>query len=370
MRPIVIVGGYGAFGARIAARLARHGDVPIVVAGRSADKASRAAVELQKVSQAPVTHAVIDAANPDVDLLRGLAASVLVNASGPFQALDYALPRAAIQAGLHYVDIADARAFVTGISSLDAEARAADVLVASGASSVPAFAAAIVDDLSKNLSQVESIQHGITPANSYNPGVATTASIIGGVGQPLKVWRNGAWTTAYGWQGLTRHTFPEFGTRWFSACDVPDLEVFPQRYPGVRTVDFKAGLEVGLFHFCLWGLSWPRRMGLLPGLERLAPALLYVKDRLTFLGSDKGGMFVQVTGRRQDNDTVTMKTCHVIARGDDGPYIPGTPALIVARKLARGEIDSRGARPCAGFFDLQDFEREVADLDIDCVIGP
>ena len=40
--------------------------------------------------------------------------------------------------------MADARAFVLGVVALDAEARATGVLVTSGASSVPAVAAAIL----------------------------------------------------------------------------------------------------------------------------------------------------------------------------------------------------------------------------------
>jgi hypothetical protein len=38
--------------------------------------------------------------------------------------------------------------------------------------------------------------------------------------------------------------------------------------------------------------------------------------------------------------------------------------VIVARKLARGEIEARGARPCLGLFTLAEFMAEIADLDI------
>jgi glycine/D-amino acid oxidase-like deaminating enzyme len=58
------------------------------------------------------------------------------------------------------------------------EAKAAGVLVASGASSVPALAAAIIDHHLPEFERLELIEHGITPANGYDPGVATTASIM------------------------------------------------------------------------------------------------------------------------------------------------------------------------------------------------
>jgi saccharopine dehydrogenase-like NADP-dependent oxidoreductase len=47
----------------------------------------------------------------------------LVDAAGPFQGSGYEAVRAALSAGCHFLDIADGRAFVTGIAALDAEAR-------------------------------------------------------------------------------------------------------------------------------------------------------------------------------------------------------------------------------------------------------
>ena len=139
---ILVVGGYGAFGLRVAERLARGGDVEIVIAGRSEGKAAAAAALIGGKARAAVTHELFDAECPDARLLRRLSVAVVVNASGPFQSQNYALARAAIEVGCHYLDLADARPYVTGICGLDAQAREADVLVASGASSVPALAAA------------------------------------------------------------------------------------------------------------------------------------------------------------------------------------------------------------------------------------
>ena len=73
-----------------------------------------------------------------------LAATVLINASGPFQQQDYRLARACIAAGCHYIDLADARAFVTGIGVARRAKPARRVSVVSGASSVPGLSSAAV----------------------------------------------------------------------------------------------------------------------------------------------------------------------------------------------------------------------------------
>lgn len=360
---VVVVGGYGAFGQRAVERLARGGDVEIVVAGRSAEKARAAAAAFTREGGPRVHSAVVDAVRPDADALKALGAAVVINASGPFQAQDHALARAAIAAGLHYVDLADARAFVVGITSLDAAARAAGVLVVSGASSVPALAAAIIDDQLGDFARLDAIEHAITPANGYDPGVATTASILSGIGKPMQVLDSGAWTTVYGWLGLRRIAVPGLGHRLMANCDVPDLEIFPARYAGVKTVRFRAGLEVPMFQLSLWLMAGAARAGVLPRPERLAGPLVWLKGKLRFLGGDRGGMIVRLEGQGHDGRRL-VRTISLIARDNEGPYVPVIAAVLVARKLARGEIATRGAQPCVGMMTLAEFKAEVTDLAI------
>ena len=43
--------------------------------------------------------------------------------------------------------------------------------------------------------------------------------------------------------------------RWLGSCDVPDLDLFPLRYPSLRTVAFHAGVASVPGHFAVW-LAW------------------------------------------------------------------------------------------------------------------
>jgi Saccharopine dehydrogenase NADP binding domain len=205
-----------------------------VLAGRNRDKAERAVAALQPRIAARLSALALDATRPDAEALARLAPAVVYNASGPFQAQDYALARAAVSIGAHYVDLADARAFVTGIAALDAEAKAAGVLVVSGASSVPALSSAVIDAHLGHFARLEKVTYGIVPANGFDPGVATTASILSYVGRPFITLRDGRPATVRGWQGISRHAFPGIGSRWLAPCDIPDLALFPQRYPTLR----------------------------------------------------------------------------------------------------------------------------------------
>ena len=363
MSRILVIGGYGAFGARVSKRLVREPNLEVIVAGRRADAAAAYAAELARMARSKVSHAVLDAVSAAPEDIGALRASVLINASGPFQAQSYGLARACIGAGCHYIDLADARAFVTGITQLDAEARAAGVSVVSGASSVPGLSSAVIEAHAGELKRLDAVDIGISPGNSFDPGVATTASILSGIGKPYGVLSDGRQQTVYGWQGLRRHRFPQVGARWMSNVEVPDLDLLPARYLRLKTVRFNAGVEVGMFHLALWGLSWLVRAGLVRDPAALAPHLLGAKRRLRFLGSDQGGMSVTLYGRDAQNEPRTIEWT-LIARVGDGPYVPAMPSVILAKRLAAGTGSAPGARPCLALFTLPDFEAEVSDLDI------
>jgi hypothetical protein len=364
-KTILIVGGAGVFGSRIAERLAREADFHLIIAGRDLDKARRQVAMLMPVAKASLAAAMFDATHPDSEALRALMPAVIINASGPFQAQNYALAEAAIAASVHYIDLADARAFVVGIGVLDAKAQARRVLVTSGASSVPAISAAVVDHLVPRFARLHAIDIAIVPGNAFDPGLATTQSILAGLDVPMIVRQNGHDGNIRGWEYIGRRHIPGLGNRWVANVDVPDLELFPKRYTGVDTVTFGAGVEVGAFHLSIATLAFMKRIRLIAKAERLAGPLLALKRRLSFLGSDRGGMAVQILGPHHDGTPQRIDWCLVAGSGH-GPYVPTVVATILARKLARGEMDRRGAMPCLGLVPLQEIVAEFGDLDIAC----
>lgn len=359
MPSVLLLGGYGAFGARIAERLAAEPDVRLIIAGRSLERARSFAATLARPT---VTPAALDAAEVTEHALAELHIDILINASGPYQWQDYRLARACIAARVHYIDLADARAFVTGIGELDTEAKRAGVLVVSGASTVPAISGAVIDELAPRFASLHSLTTIISPGNSFDPGLATTQSILSTLGRPLAA-SEGTGTAVYGWQNLQRRTIPGLGTRWLGACDAPDLDLLPRRYPGVTHVQVFAALEVGAFHLGLWGLSWLVRAGPLARPERLAATLLGVKRAFKFLGSNVGGMMVTLEGTNASGAHKRVDW-RLIARQGQGPYIPATPSVILVKRLLADTLAPRGAMPCLGLFTLAEFLQEIADLDM------
>jgi len=347
---VLLIGASGVFGSRIARQLAGDPRFRLTLAGRQL--ASLAALR-ESLGDPAVQLAVLDvAAVRLVETLAALRPQLVIHAAGPFQAQDYRVAEACLACGSDYVDLADGRDFVSGIGRLDGRAKAAGRLLVSGASTLPAFSSAVVDALLPRFLALETIEHAISPGNRTPRGDATVAAILGYCGRPLRLWRDGRWQRGHGWMSTRRQTFP-FGRRWVGLCDVPDLALFPLRYSGVRTVTFRAGLELRRLHFGTLAAAWLVRLGLIRDLARHAPRLRRISEWFLGAGSDVGGMVAELAGRDVQGEPLRLRWSLSAAAGD-GPQIPATPAVVLARKLVDGELPARGALPCMGLFTLDE----------------
>jgi saccharopine dehydrogenase-like NADP-dependent oxidoreductase len=360
---IVVLGGYGHFGGRISRALAGEPEIELIVAGRD----YAAAVGFVRALDAPKANCepvALDHATSDFPTrLRELRPNLVVHTSGPFQGQSYHVARAAIDAGAHYLDLADGRAFVSGITSLDSVARKKAVVVASGASTLPAVSSAVVEHLRPAFAQMRNVEITIAPGQKTPRGVATMESILSYCGRPFREWSDGAWRLVHGWQGLRRFHHPELGVRWAARCDVPDLELLPAWYPALRSVRFDASLELAASHVGLWMLAWLVRAGLIRHPEACAEMLLRFARMMDRWGTDNGGMRVGVTGTDADGKSI-RRVWYVRAGSGHGPEIPCIPAIVIAKKLTRGEPIAPGARPCHGMMTLEEFDAAARHLHI------
>jgi hypothetical protein len=362
---VLVLGGYGNFGRLIVRELARDIGLEVIIAGRDGGAAQRLAAALRADHGARMEAAMLDIHAPDLAAqLAALTPDLVIHTCGPFQGRDYRVANAAMDAGAHYADLADARDYVAGITALDAKARACDRLVVAGASTVPGLSAAVIDRFRGEFDAVHEIDIGVSPGNRAPRGTATVAAILSYVGRPFLVWKNGQWCTASGWQGLRRQRYPgPIGARWLGNCDVPDLTLFPPRYAGMRTLRFGAGLELGFLHLGLWLLSWPVRWHLLPRLDRWTRTLKRISDWFLSRGSDAGAMHVSLRGTGTDGKPLKL-TWTLIAGSGHGPQVPATAAVVLARKIASGQLAARGATPCLDLITLDEYLAGLAGHDI------
>jgi hypothetical protein len=371
-RTVVVLGGYGAFGSRIVRSLARHRELELVIAGRNHAAASQLAAELSSATSAASARAMaIDIADiGQWPVLFAMRPDVVVDTVGPFQSRDYALAQRCVHARAHYVDIADGRRYVAGIAALDAPARERDVLVVSGASTVPAITTAVVTDLIAPDEDVVEIEVGISPGHRAPRGLATVRSIASSCGHTIPSL--GGQAHDHGWGGLARHRYPPpVGPRWLSNVDTPERALWRDRYPALERGSVRAGLEVGFLHLGLWLLSGAVRAGLLRSLAPQAARFIRIADACDRFGTDTGAMHVRVVTRVAGGRRETRQAT-LVAESGDGPQIPATPAALLTKKLLSfpgyAPITARGAQPCVDLLTVPEILGELRGLGIRYVV--
>lgn len=366
---ILILGGTGHFGARIARRLAGMPGIELIVTSRDQFRAEVLVDELLADNpDSSITALALNQESVDFEAeLRSIRPFVVIHTAGPYQGQDYRVARACIEAGSHYIDLADGRKFVAGIGALNDAARETGVIVISGASTLPGLSSTVIAGLRDRFSKIETVEISIALAQQTPRGAGTVAGVLSYCGRPFEALVDGRKVTQYGWQELRRQVYPELGKRLSAACDVPDLELLPRMVPGVRTVSFHAALEMTWEHAALWSMAWLTRMRIVADWSRYARLLSGISRRLSRFGSDDGAMTVSIGGEGPEGEPLRVDW-QLTARDNHGPEIPCTPPLVLVRKLLHDEFLGRGAVACMNLFTLDEFKSAVEDYSITTAI--
>ena len=338
--------------------LVRTAGIQLLIGGRDPARAAACAASLGPSASA----LALDLHDEPrlADKMREHRVELVIHTAGPFQAQGFGVARAAASAGAHYIDLADGRRFVCDFgAAMDDAFRRARRCAITGASTVPALSSAVVDDLTEGWRAIEQIDLCIAPAQNATRGSATMAAVLGYCGEPLEVWLDGRWQHRRGWAQPEAVHFARMAPRLGTLCDIPDLELFPQRYRGVRSVMFRAALEVRLAQRGLALLAALRAARCVPSPARWARVLNGWAAAFDRFGSAVGGMVVRVRGTA-GSGARTARAWHITAPNNHGPEIPCMAAVLLAERIARGDAPEPGARPCMGLLRVADFAPEFA----------
>lgn len=339
---VVVVGGTGGFGLSICRLLVADGHA-VVAIGRSRRKG-----EIAVGTVDGLRFVAMDRREIGAHVLLKLEADVVVDASGPFRGLEPTLAEAAIDAGIHYVDIADDRAYVARIRTLDADARHHRVALVSGASSVPALSSAVALNLARDLHRVDRVDVSITASSHAAFGTSVLASMLSGAGRPIVHAGAPAETGMMGYRQVSFSSGGHSMTRHVLTCDVPDHDELAPLLPGRPDVRFRAGGELAVHNWAMWLVALLVRSRILAEATRIMP-LARLGRRLTGRhGDGRSAMKVEVRGEDGQGEALNQWT--LVATGGHGPTIPCLVVPEIVAMLAGGGI-APGARSAAGLVE-------------------
>lgn len=352
---ILVLGGYGTLGRHVSQAVVAIPGAECVIGARRSREARNAYAENSTVLTVDV--------NDPGSVRRALeGVFAVVNAVGPSHAQDYGVAETCAGLGIHYIDLAEARAYVDGISRLNRRAQQKNCLIVSGVTLVPAVAAALVDMLAPEFDRISEIHTCVSSGNKNPRSPATMRAILGYAGLSLRLKENGRWRYAYGWGESQKVIFPKpVGKRRVYLSETPDLDLFPARY-GAQTVTSRTGLELNLFNRGLALLGLLRRWGWMKNLPAWAPALNAASHLFRSFGGMAGGMRVLVRGRRHGEEI--EHTAFLIARDASGPAIACAPASALVRHWIERGVNDAGAMPCIGLLTWDEIKAELLNHDI------
>ncbi len=359
-----MLGATGLFGELLARRIANENSFSLIAAGRGL----AALTDLKKQIKCEI--AIVD--RNDVQMVSDALAQykpfAVVDCAGPFQyygADPFRFARQVLESGSHYIDIADASAFVAGIGELDDLAKAKGVTAIAGASSTPAISSAVADVLTDSMYRVVSIDTAIIPGNRARRTLSVMRAILGQIGKPFEITRHGKAVRVYGWGetiavDLKLPVENPVTNRLASLVQTPDVELFPKRF-AAETVTLRAGLEIKTFHRLLQFAGLLVRYGLISSLAPFAASARWVASGFESLGSDIGGMQVRVEGETESTGSI-RRSWDLVADDGRGPEIPTLPVSILLDKLLRNSLRP-GARPSPGEITLGELEERLAAIE-------
>ncbi|MGX5733072.1 DUF4166 domain-containing protein [Bosea thiooxidans] len=357
-RRILLIGGTGVFGSRLARHLATFGRLDLIVTSRDEAKAKALAHSLRHAAGTRVSGIGLDHRHDLAARLAELGPWLVIDASGPFQGAGYDVSRAALEAGAHIVDLADARDYILGYgAALDDLARSRGLVALAGASSTPALSAAAIAELTQGWKRIDSIDIAIAPGGRSEVGEAVIAAILTYAGRPVPVWREGTLQETTGWLDSRVLTMPRLRVQRVAAVETVDAQALGPALRVASRVAFHAGLESRIEQWGLMALAWLRRVGPIGRLDGLIPVLLAARRLSRIITSDRGGMLVTATGL-DGTGGLRHARWSLLAEKGDGPQVP-TLAAAAAIQAIRDGLLKPGARSAGGALPLRWIEAEM-----------
>jgi hypothetical protein len=365
---LLIIGGYGSFGGRLATILADYGEFTILIGGRSLHKARQFAEKI--AGPGTVTPVAFDRNGDVASQIAELAPDLVVDASGPYQAYGerpYRVAEAAIEIGSNYLDLADGTEFVCNIASLDTAAKSKGVFVLAGTSTCPVLTAAVTRVLCADMVDIESVAGGIAPSPYAGMGKSVIRAIAGYAGKPVQRIRDSQLHQSNTFVSKRKFTIAPPGKiplppMTFSLLDVPDLKLLGSLGTPVRNTWFGVSTSPPVYHVLLRMLARAVKFGVLPTLSFLSAPMYFFMNNLSW-GEHRGGMFVQVRGTDR-NGHRSCRSWHLVADGDSGPTVPTLAAAAIVERCLNGNAPEPGARTAMNDLELSDYLPMLNSLNI------
>src|SRR5262245_16122748 len=306
---LLIAGGYGVVGRRIASLLAPHYPGRVVIGGRRVDVARREAARIDFGTQARDldvnSHDSVAAALDGMDVVVSCV-----------DQLEPHLLLLCAQNGLAYTDITPHLAFRSDIENVDTQARQSGARILMGAGMAPGIANVMAAWLAHHVESVQAIETTVLLSIGDEYGAASTEFLTETLTRPFRLFDRGKYRTVWPFTEPTQVAFSApIGTRTAYLFPSSDVVSYPNTL-GVSSAigryalnpNWIGGMASALVRYrlvrFLRGGMRKRDGGLMASLKRLSAGTHVFGIILTARGT-AGSVSLELTGRHQADATAS-----------------------------------------------------------------
>jgi len=349
---ILVVGGYGVVGRRIAAHLAAEFPGRVLIAGRDEQRAAAVSVEIGEGTKPRV----VDVNDPPTieRALDGVGTVISCVAQREMHLL-----RASIGHGLAYTDVAPRLAFWEGAGKLSHEARKTGARIVLGAGLSPGISNMMARQLAEAIGQIERIETAILLSVGDEYGPDSLNHVLEALTQQYTVLEDGKRREALPFSEGRRIPFPgRLGLRIAYLFPWSDVVYYPKTL-GARTALGRLALDppwsgrLASLLVRAGARRWLRRPGLFEGHRRFLDGL-----KRLYAGNDAFGLVVtaesegrvlrmSLAGRHQADVTAAgaAELVRALATGEVGEAGVWLPEQVISHRRFFDAIGSLGWKP-------------------------
>jgi saccharopine dehydrogenase-like NADP-dependent oxidoreductase len=356
---VLILGGSGRIGSKVAADLLAHTPANITIAGRNLTTGAQLSHQLGDRTQFVVT----DLAD-NVRLKEAISsADLVIHCAGPFHYRDASVLKTCIDQGVNYVDVSDHPSFTRKALAYKAEAEAAGITAVVNTGIFPGISNSMVRRDVEQLDEAEKIHLSYVVAGSGGAGVTVMRTTFLGLQRPFEAWIDGQWKTVKPYSDREVVEFPTYGkvgVYWF---DMPEAFTLPETFP-VKSVVTKFATVPQFYNYLTWSVArwWHPKLlqtkAVIEFLSHVSHFMTDVSDRFSGIGV---AIRSEVTGRKAGQP---MRCCSTLVHPDTA-ISAGIGTGTVAELILSGKLNKPGVWAIEQALPTDLFEMMMRDRGIE-----
>lgn len=334
---VLILGGSGRIGSRVAADLLAYTEARIVITGRN----TAAGEQISQRLGSRVSFLNLDLADRETLKTAIANTDLVVHCAGPFHYRDATVLRTCVETGVNYIDVSDHPSFTRKAMEYASLAENSGVTAIVNTGIFPGISNSMVRQDVEHLDEAERIHLSYVVAGSGGAGVTVMRTTFLGLQKPFQAWLDKTWKTIKPYSDREVVEFPapygRTGVYWF---DMPETFTLPNTFP-VKTVITKFGTVPDFYNYLTWSVArwWHpwllRQKFVIEFLSQVSHFMTDVTDRFSGIGV---AIRSEVTGIK---DGKVTQVCSTLVH-DNTAIAAGYGTGSVAQLLLTGELKKPG----------------------------